>query len=370
MGFGQLDPLTGAALEPLQTNVVANFGFEYVWHCHILSHEENDMMRSIVFLPSHSILWYNTTSGDTWNMSTTGTQATTTGTIIYTEASTGQWSIVGKGDFNGDSVIDSAWWNNVTGQVRIMLMANPDKVLSQTIVQNEPDVTNWHIVATGDLNGDGRSDLIWWNKTSGQVFVWNIGGSFTTPVFAGSAHVWTEPDTNWKIVAADDLNGDGKADLVWWNGSTGQVFAMLMNGTAVSSSAFVWTEPDVINWRIAGTGDLDGDGKADIVWRNRTTGMVFAMLMNGTTVSSNGVPWTEPDINWEIVGINDFTADTKADLLWRHKTTGLVFLTPLNGLSAITGSSAVIWNEPTVAWRIEDTTEWRNNVYGVGVTTP
>jgi FtsP/CotA-like multicopper oxidase with cupredoxin domain len=26
-----------------------NFGWEYVWHCHILGHEENDMMRPIVF---------------------------------------------------------------------------------------------------------------------------------------------------------------------------------------------------------------------------------------------------------------------------------------------------------------------------------
>jgi len=31
------------------TNVVANFGWEYVWHCHILSHEEMDMMRPLKF---------------------------------------------------------------------------------------------------------------------------------------------------------------------------------------------------------------------------------------------------------------------------------------------------------------------------------
>jgi hypothetical protein len=31
------------------TNVVANFGWEYVWHCHILSHEEMDMMRPVKF---------------------------------------------------------------------------------------------------------------------------------------------------------------------------------------------------------------------------------------------------------------------------------------------------------------------------------
>ena len=28
---------------------MTNFGWEYVWHCHILGHEENDMMRPIVF---------------------------------------------------------------------------------------------------------------------------------------------------------------------------------------------------------------------------------------------------------------------------------------------------------------------------------
>ena len=31
------------------TNDVTNFGWEYVWHCHLLGHEENDMMRPIVF---------------------------------------------------------------------------------------------------------------------------------------------------------------------------------------------------------------------------------------------------------------------------------------------------------------------------------
>jgi FtsP/CotA-like multicopper oxidase with cupredoxin domain len=31
------------------TNVMTNFGWEYVWHCHLLGHEENDMMRPLVF---------------------------------------------------------------------------------------------------------------------------------------------------------------------------------------------------------------------------------------------------------------------------------------------------------------------------------
>ncbi|MCX7770263.1 MAG: choice-of-anchor D domain-containing protein [Proteobacteria bacterium] len=49
MGFSQQDPFTGQLMNPPVENVMYNFGWEYVWHCHILSHEENDMMRSIVF---------------------------------------------------------------------------------------------------------------------------------------------------------------------------------------------------------------------------------------------------------------------------------------------------------------------------------
>jgi fibronectin type 3 domain-containing protein len=30
-------------------NALVNFGWEYVWHCHLLGHEENDMMRPILF---------------------------------------------------------------------------------------------------------------------------------------------------------------------------------------------------------------------------------------------------------------------------------------------------------------------------------
>ncbi len=61
-----------APLVPPQTNQMVNFGHEYVWHCHILSHEENDMMRPIIFNTNAKteILWRNTSTGGNvvWNM--------------------------------------------------------------------------------------------------------------------------------------------------------------------------------------------------------------------------------------------------------------------------------------------------------------
>ncbi|MCI4063062.1 multicopper oxidase domain-containing protein [Micromonospora sp. R77] len=45
-GFAQIDPATG---EPATvTNVPYNFGWEYVWHCHMVDHEDFDMMRPVV----------------------------------------------------------------------------------------------------------------------------------------------------------------------------------------------------------------------------------------------------------------------------------------------------------------------------------
>lgn len=49
--FSPVAPPPGVPAVAQTTNVVNNFGWEYVWHCHLLGHEENDMMRPIVFIP-------------------------------------------------------------------------------------------------------------------------------------------------------------------------------------------------------------------------------------------------------------------------------------------------------------------------------
>ena len=62
---GWFDP-TGNAIPEILNHYV-NFGWEYVWHCHILSHEEMDMMHSLVFaVPPKA----PTSLGATWNGST------------------------------------------------------------------------------------------------------------------------------------------------------------------------------------------------------------------------------------------------------------------------------------------------------------
>jgi len=44
-----MSPVDGLGNAAPRINSTNNFGWEYVWHCHLLGHEENDMMRPIVF---------------------------------------------------------------------------------------------------------------------------------------------------------------------------------------------------------------------------------------------------------------------------------------------------------------------------------
>jgi FtsP/CotA-like multicopper oxidase with cupredoxin domain len=55
MGFSGIDPNTGNAVVGGISNVMTNFGWEYVWHCHLLGHEEMDMMRPIVFQAGQTV---------------------------------------------------------------------------------------------------------------------------------------------------------------------------------------------------------------------------------------------------------------------------------------------------------------------------
>src|SRR5436190_37063 len=85
-----------------------------------------------------------------------------------------------------------------------------------------------------------------------------------------------------------DVDGDGKADLVWRNTQTGDLAVWLMNGAAVRQGPVV--APGVpLTWQVAHIGDLDGDGKADLVWRNTQTGDVAVWLMNGTNVKQSSI---------------------------------------------------------------------------------
>ena len=77
-----------------------------------------------------------------------------------------------------------------------------------------------------------------------------------------------------------DFNGDCRSDILWRNSGSEQVYEWLMNGTTFPNSGSPGSLTS--DWVIEGVGDFDGDGKSDVLWRNSTTGEVAIWLMNGS----------------------------------------------------------------------------------------
>ena len=70
----------------------------------------------------------------------------------------------------------------------------------------------WHVIGSGDFNGDGKADILWQNA-DGTPAVWLMNG---TTILSG-ANVGFNPGAAWHEIAAGDFNGDGKADILWQN---------------------------------------------------------------------------------------------------------------------------------------------------------
>ena len=82
-----------------------------------------------------------------------------------------------------------------------------------------------------------------------------------------------------------DLNGDGKSDIVIRNPSTGVNRVLFMNGVTVTSEAPLppLTDRDYV---MAALPDLNADGRADVLWYHQSSGERLAWNMDGATVTS------------------------------------------------------------------------------------
>jgi hypothetical protein len=243
-------------------------------------------------------------------------------------------------DFNGDGQSDLLWQNTSTGD-RLVWLMNGTAYASTALLGNIPPA--WSIAGTGDFNGDGQLDILWQNTSTGERLIWLMNGSsYSSTVSLGVV------STAWSIAGTGDFNHDGSTDILWQNTATGDRVLWLMSGTAYSSTVALGNVATA--WSIAGTGDFNLDGSTDIIWQNSSTGSRVIWLMNGTSyagTASLGVVSTA----WSIAGTGDFNSDGNLDIVWQNTTTGDRFLWLMNGTTFISGVS--LGNAPT-AWSIRN----------------
>ncbi|HJU11490.1 MAG TPA: FG-GAP-like repeat-containing protein [Candidatus Binataceae bacterium] len=166
-------------------------------------------------------------------------------------------------DFDSDGNLDAATANNVQpGYIRLFF-GNGDGTFSSGPSLATGD--NPRPIVTEDLNGDGKKDLV---VTYAQWCGCDTVSPFVS-VFLSNGDGTFQPRTDYPVgamfeshsVAAGDMNRDGKPDLIVSN-TYGSVSVLLGNGDGTFQPEVVY--PVNGAWGSV-VGDFNGDGNPDVV---------------------------------------------------------------------------------------------------------
>jgi hypothetical protein len=205
------------------------------------------------------------------------------------------------GDFNGDGKPDLVILDDYTTGFSVSL-GNGDGTFKSAI--NTPLSYSVLSLAVGDFNGDGKSDVaVTTNGTGGQgylnIFLGNGDGTF---------HVGAQYDVNsYAEVAAEDVNHDGKIDLVVASGAL-EVF--LGNGDGTFQSPILG--PTALYNSNLVFGDFNHDGRLDIAV-GTYTGIAF-LSGNGDGTFANPVYSNESLYFCCQLAVGDFNGDGALDV--------------------------------------------------------
>lgn len=224
----------------------------------------------------------------------------------YQAGNTPVW--VAAADLNGDGNLDLAVADSVTGGVSVLL-GEGTGAFQPPVFYRTGGCPN--SAATGDLNGDHKVDLVVSNSCSSTVSVLLGRGNGT---FGRAADYSTGSGSEPGSVVLGDLNGDGKPDVVTANFQDDVVSVLLGNGDGTLQPHVDYptgTFPTSV-----ALGDFNRDGILDLAVNSSTSygpGGLSVMLGNGDGTFQPAVDYTTQVYPFAVQA-GDFNRDGKLDL--------------------------------------------------------
>jgi hypothetical protein len=210
---------------------------------------------------------------------------------------------VATADVNGDGVPDYIGGAGPGGSPAVVVIDGKTGATLASVLAFESSFTGGVFVAAGDLNGDGRAEVVVTPDRGGGpnvvIFSPNPDGTLGppraffalgNPGFRGGARV-----------AVGDLNGDGVPDLAVGAGFLGGPNVEVHDGKAVAAGNFdlligggffAFDGPDATTLRngvFLAIGDLNGDGFGDLIAGGGPGGGPRVLVLSGKLLSAGDV---------------------------------------------------------------------------------
>jgi uncharacterized protein (DUF1800 family) len=242
--------------------------------------------------------------------------------------------LVGAPDFDGNGVSDLAFQNTTTGEFGEVKRWRDFVPAQESVVRQVKQV--WDVQAVGDLDGDGRGDLVWRyvvanSPDTGVSYIW-----FTNQTGEPFVRKRGGAPLSWKLLGAQDLNGDSAADMLYVS-PDGSIRALMATPGRTCANLGAGAVP--ANFSAVAYADFTGRGRGDVLFRNPTNGQMQLASLNATgltlppytgnpndrdaactssslAVTSQAITLPASDPSWQIFATGDFNGDGVFDIVW------------------------------------------------------